>query len=67
MGGWKRSGLGARHGAEGIRKYCHTQSILVSGLSLRRELFMFPYSARVTRLLARLQQTVYGRRARLRG
>ncbi len=66
MGGWKRSGLGARHGAEGIRKYCHTQSILVSGFSLRRELFMFPYSARVTGLLARLQRTVYGRRARRR-
>jgi len=64
MGGWKRSGLGTRHGAAGIRKYCHTQAILVSGLGLRRELFMFPYSPRVTRLLARLQRTVYGRRAR---
>ena len=31
MGGWKASGLSARHGAGGIRKYCRTQSLLVSG------------------------------------
>ena len=61
MGGWKLSGLGARHGAGGIRKYCRTQSILVSGFGPRRELFMFPYSERTTRLLARIQRAVYGR------
>ena len=48
MGGWKASGLSARHGAGGIRKYCRTQSMLVSGFGPKRELFMFPYSARVT-------------------
>ena len=42
MGGWKSSGLGARHGAGGIRKYCRVQSMLVSGFGPRRELFMFP-------------------------
>ena len=41
-------GLGSRHGAGGIRKYCRVQSLLVSGFGPRRELFMFPYSARVT-------------------
>ena len=30
MGGWKSSGLGARHGAGGIRKYCRQQSLLVT-------------------------------------
>ncbi len=64
MGGWKLSGLGARHGATGIRKYCRTQSLLVSGLGPRREPFMFPYSARVTRLLALIQRLVYRPRAR---
>lgn len=61
MGGWKSSGLSARHGAGGIRKYCRVQSILVSGFGPRRELFMFPYSARVTGMLGRLYQTIYGR------
>jgi acyl-CoA reductase-like NAD-dependent aldehyde dehydrogenase/choline dehydrogenase-like flavoprotein len=30
MGGWKESGLGSRHGADGIRKYTARQSILVT-------------------------------------
>src|SRR5207248_2463273 len=30
MGGWKASGLGSRHGAGGIRKYCKIQSLLVT-------------------------------------
>src|SRR3954452_24386269 len=28
MGGWKSSGVGSRHGAGGIRKYCKTQTIV---------------------------------------
>jgi acyl-CoA reductase-like NAD-dependent aldehyde dehydrogenase len=66
MGGWKSSGLSARHGAGGIRKYCRVQSMLVSGFGPRRELFMFPYSARVTALLGRMYRTVYGRGRRSR-
>ena len=30
MGGWKESGLGSRHGPDGIRKYTKRQSILVT-------------------------------------
>ncbi|MEA2379836.1 MAG: hypothetical protein QOD13_3743, partial [Thermoleophilaceae bacterium] len=30
MGGWKESGLGTRHGADGIRKYTKKQSLLVT-------------------------------------
>ena len=30
MGGAKASGLGSRHGAGGIRKYCSQQAILVT-------------------------------------
>ena len=33
MGGWKESGLGSRHGAGGIRKYCAQQTILVKRLA----------------------------------
>ena len=61
MGGWKSSGLSTRHGAGGIRKYCRVQSLLVSGFGPKREPFMFPYSARVTRLFQRLYRILYGR------
>ena len=43
MGGWKASGLGTRHGADGIRKYTKVQSLLVTRRALKREPFMFPY------------------------
>ena len=53
MGGWKQSGLGARHGADGIRKYTRQQAILVT--------HMLPYRSRTTKLLASLLKLVYGR------
>ena len=61
MGGWKASGIGSRHGPGGIRKYCRTQSLLVTGPALKRELFMFPYRRGRTRLLRRLYRVLYGR------
>ena len=46
MGGAKASGLGSRHGAGGIRKYCSQQAILITPrLALKREVHMFPYSS----------------------
>lgn len=61
MGGWKTSGIGARHGAGGIRKYCKTQSLLVTRIGLKRDVFMFPYRAGRTRMLRRLYEFLYGR------
>jgi acyl-CoA reductase-like NAD-dependent aldehyde dehydrogenase len=61
MGGWKASGLGVRHGAGGIRKYCKAQSLLVTRRALKREPFMFPYTRRRTLLLRRLLRLMYGR------
>jgi acyl-CoA reductase-like NAD-dependent aldehyde dehydrogenase len=61
MGGWKASGLGSRHGAGGIRKYCRQQSILVTKLAPKRDVHMFPYKSRTTRLLLRLFKVLYGR------
>jgi len=50
MGGAKASGLGSRHGAGGIRKYCSQQAIVVTPrLALKREVHMFPYKARTSR------------------
>jgi acyl-CoA reductase-like NAD-dependent aldehyde dehydrogenase len=54
MGGWKDSGLGQRHGAPGIRRYCRTQAILVSRFGLRRDPHMFPYRRTVTAGMLRL-------------
>jgi acyl-CoA reductase-like NAD-dependent aldehyde dehydrogenase len=64
MGGWKSSGLGTRHGANGIRKYCKTQSLLVTRRALKREPFMFPYRAKRTLLLRRVYRLLYGRGGR---
>jgi acyl-CoA reductase-like NAD-dependent aldehyde dehydrogenase len=62
MGGVKASGLGSRHGAGGIRKYCTQQAILVTPrLALKRDPQMFPYKRRTTRLLAGGLKLLYGR------
>ena len=62
MGGAKASGLGSRHAAGGIRKYCSQQAIVVTPrLALKREAHMFPYKARTTRMIARLFKFLYGR------
>jgi acyl-CoA reductase-like NAD-dependent aldehyde dehydrogenase len=64
MGGWKESGVGSRHGANGIRKYTKVQSLLVTRHALKREPFMFPYKKSQTMLLRRLFKLLYGRGAR---
>jgi acyl-CoA reductase-like NAD-dependent aldehyde dehydrogenase len=61
MGGWKDSGIGARHGGDGIRKYTKKQSLLVTRFAPRREIHMFPYRARTTKLLGRFFGLLYGR------
>jgi acyl-CoA reductase-like NAD-dependent aldehyde dehydrogenase len=62
MGGAKASGLGHRHGAGGIRKYCSQQAIVVTPrLALKREVHMFPYRAKTTRMIARFFAFLYGR------
>jgi acyl-CoA reductase-like NAD-dependent aldehyde dehydrogenase len=61
MGGWKASGLGTRHGADGIRKYTRRQALLVTRVALRRDLWFFPYRRRTTKLLERFVRVVYGR------
>jgi len=61
MGGWKTSGMGSRHGAAGIRKYCRQQSLLITRFAPKRDLHMFPYKARTTKALGRLVKLIYGR------
>ncbi len=61
MGGWKSSGLGSRHGADGIRKYTKKQALVVTRFAPKKDLHMLPYSAKRTKLAGRLIKFVYGR------
>ncbi len=61
MGGWKASGIGKRHGAEGIRKYCRQQSVVIARRGLRREPHWYPFSRARTRALLGAFRLIYGR------
>jgi acyl-CoA reductase-like NAD-dependent aldehyde dehydrogenase len=61
MGGWKASGLGHRHGAGGIRKYCAQQALLVSRFNMKRDLHMFPYTKKNTDRLMKAFRFLWGR------
>jgi len=61
MGGWKESGMGSRHAAYGIRKYCAEQTLLLKRFAPKRDVHMFPYKARTTRFLGKAIGFLYGR------
>src|SRR5947209_3997845 len=63
MGGWKASGLGSRHGANGIRKYTRQQTLLVTPklAARKRDVHMIPYRKSTTRMLGRLFRLLWGR------
>jgi acyl-CoA reductase-like NAD-dependent aldehyde dehydrogenase len=62
MGGWKQSGLGTRHGVDGIRKYTKTQTVLITSFApMKKDLHMMPYTSRRTGFVKRLLKLVYGR------
>jgi acyl-CoA reductase-like NAD-dependent aldehyde dehydrogenase len=65
-GGLKESGLGKRHGAPGIRRFCNEQ-VIISGrfsfLSLKREPTWFPYTAQTERVLLRVVGALFSTRA----
>src|SRR3954453_20009505 len=61
FGGVKESGIGVRHSAAGIRKYCHSPAILVTRFAMKRELYWFPFTKRNAKLLERILVFMYGR------
>ena len=62
MGGWKSSGIGYRHGAVGIRKFCRSESITVPRIRQpKREFLWFPYSARQRGIVRRLYRLLNAR------
>lgn len=44
MGGWKESGIGYRHGEPGIKKYCRTESVVITRFGTKREPTWYPYT-----------------------
>ncbi len=69
MGGVKHSGIGRRHGAEGIRKFCQQRTVVVDRLATKSEINWYPSSPRRTALFRRLLPLLYrsGWRNKLRG
>jgi succinate-semialdehyde dehydrogenase/glutarate-semialdehyde dehydrogenase len=61
-GGLKESGIGKRHGAEGIRRFCHQQVVVTDRFGMKSELFWYPYTAKTERLLSRLLGIVFSSR-----
>jgi acyl-CoA reductase-like NAD-dependent aldehyde dehydrogenase len=56
MGGWKESGIGYRHGAPGIKKFCRTESLVITRFGGKREPTWYPYTRGRRGLVARLAQ-----------
>jgi acyl-CoA reductase-like NAD-dependent aldehyde dehydrogenase len=52
MGGWKQSGIGLRHGEPGIKKYCRSESLVITRFGGKREPTWYPYTKARRRLIA---------------
>src|SRR5262244_540922 len=61
-GGLKERGIGKRHGAEGIRRFCHQQVIVTDRFGLKRDPFWYPYDAKTERLMLRLLGAMFSTR-----
>jgi acyl-CoA reductase-like NAD-dependent aldehyde dehydrogenase len=67
MGGWKSSGIGVRHGAQGIRRFCRTEALTIPRLpQAKSEPIWFPYSARKRGAVRRLYRFLNARGLRNR-
>ncbi|HEX8752544.1 MAG TPA: aldehyde dehydrogenase family protein, partial [Solirubrobacterales bacterium] len=44
MGGWKQSGIGTRHGEYGIKKFCRSESLVITRFAGKREPTWYPYT-----------------------
>jgi acyl-CoA reductase-like NAD-dependent aldehyde dehydrogenase len=61
MGGWKQSGIGYRHGQPGIKKYCRSESMVITRFGGKREPGWFPYTKSRRRLIAPLVRFINAR------
>lgn len=61
MGGWKQSGIGYRHGEPGIKKYCRTESVVISRFAGKREPSWYPYTRSRTGMVSRIARAFNAR------
>jgi acyl-CoA reductase-like NAD-dependent aldehyde dehydrogenase len=61
MGGWKNSGIGYRHGEPGIKKYCRTESVVITRFSGKREPTWYPYTRARRGLVGRISRAFNAR------
>ncbi len=61
MGGWKESGIGYRHGEPGIKKYCRTESLVITRFAGKREPTWYPYTRGRRSLVSRIGQAFNAR------
>ena len=61
MGGWKESGIGYRHGEPGIKKYCRTESVVITRFGGKREPNWYPYTKGRTLVGGWLIRAINGR------
>lgn len=58
-GGIKQSGIGKRHGVEGIRRFCREQVTVTDRFGFKREMFWYPYTEKTERLMSRILEWLY--------
>jgi acyl-CoA reductase-like NAD-dependent aldehyde dehydrogenase len=61
MGGWKQSGIGYRHGEPGIKKYCRTESVVITRFGGKREPTWYPYTKARRGLIGRVTRAFNAR------
>ncbi|MFI5028872.1 MAG: aldehyde dehydrogenase family protein [Solirubrobacterales bacterium] len=61
MGGWKDSGIGFRHGEPGIKKYCRSESLVITRFGGKREPTWYPYTKGRRGLVGRIAQAFNAR------
>jgi len=66
MGGWKQSGIGYRHGEPGIKKFCRSESLVITRFGAKREPTWFPYTKTRRGLVSKIAQAFSARDLRRR-
>ena len=60
FGGIDESGMGVSVGAQGLRSFCHVQSVALDRFGLKTEMLWFPYTNKKFKLLKRLARIIWG-------
>jgi acyl-CoA reductase-like NAD-dependent aldehyde dehydrogenase len=63
MGGWKDSGVGSRHGVDGIRKYTRRKTVVINAEPVEREIHTMPFIEANYDAMAELVRQTFGRNA----